>query len=314
MSNEVEVARSKQYSANVFHLSQQKGSRLQNAVRREMQRGVSAFYDRIGSVDAQTKVGRHSDTQYSDTPHSRRMVTLVDKFYADLVDNEDKVRMLISPESEYAKAAVYALGRAKDDEIIKAALGPAFGGEQGTEVVNLPDSQKVAASNGTATAGTNLNVRTLRFIKEKFDSNDVDEELPKHIAITSLQLQSLLGEEEITSADFAIVKALVQGDVNFYMGFNFIRTQRLPRAASNVTFTPSSHLVGAGGGTIVAATSRRCFAWAQDGLLLATARDINARITEMPNKHYATQVYASLHMGATRMEEEKVVEVICSEA
>jgi hypothetical protein len=313
MSNQITEAFVKQYSANVFHLSQQKGSKLQGMVRNESQNAESAFYDRIGSVDAQLKVGRHSDTSYSNTPHSRRRVTLKDYFYADLVDKEDKIRMLISPESEYVQAAVWALGRAKDDEIISAALGNAYSGVDGATAVALPSSQKVAAHDGTTTSGVNLNVRTLRAVKQKFDGNDVSEDISKAFAITSFQLQSLLAQTEVTNSDFASVKALVMGEVNSFMGFNFVRTERLPRSGSNVTYNVASGVVGSGTGTITAANSRRCIAWAMDGLLLATAQDINGKIDVLPTKHYSTQVYASLHLGATRMEEEKVVEVICSE-
>jgi hypothetical protein len=313
MSNQITEAFVKQYSSNVFHLSQQKGSKLQGMIRNESQNAESAFYDRIGAVDAQLKVGRHSDTTYSNTPHSRRRVTLKDYFYADLVDKEDKIRMLISPESEYVQAAVWALGRAKDDEIISAALGNAYSGVDGATAVALPSSQKVAAHDGTTTSGVNLNVKTLRAVKQKFDANDVSEEIMKGFAITSFQVQSLLAQTEVTSADYASVKALVMGEVNSFMGFNFVRTERLPRSASNVTYNVASGVVGSGTGTITAANSRRCIAWAMDGLLLATAQDINGKIDVLPTKHYSTQVYASLHLGATRMEEEKVVEVICSE-
>ena len=41
--------------------------------------------------------------------------------WADLIDQEDKVRMLISPQSEYAQAGAWAMGRAMDDAIIDAA-------------------------------------------------------------------------------------------------------------------------------------------------------------------------------------------------
>jgi hypothetical protein len=313
MSNQITEAFVKQYSANVFHLSQQKGSKLQGMVRNESQSSESAFYDRIGSVEAQLKVGRHSDTTYSNTPHSRRRVTLKDYFFADLVDKEDKIRMLISPESEYVQAAVWALGRAKDDEIIAAALGNAYSGVDGATVVALPAAQKVAAHDGTTTSGVNLNVRTLRAIKQKFDGADVSEDLMKGFAITSFQVQSLLAQTEVTSTDYASVKALVMGEVNSFMGFNFVRTERLPRSATNVTYNVVSGVVGSGTGTITAANSRRCIAWAMDGLLLATAQDINGKIDVLPTKHYSTQVYASLHLGATRMEEAKVIEVICSE-
>ena len=47
---------------------------------------------------------------------------MVDYEYADLIDNQDKIRTLIDPTSSYALAAAYAIGRAMDDEIISAAI------------------------------------------------------------------------------------------------------------------------------------------------------------------------------------------------
>jgi len=313
MSQQIPVAHVKQYSANVFHLSQQKGSRLRPATRNESLRGKSGFYDRIGQAVAQKKTSRHSDTPQIDTPHSRRRVTMSDFEYADLVDEQDKIRTIFDPTNPYAQAAMWALGRAMDDVIIAGALGSAFGGEEGTVEIPLPDSQKVAAHDGSTTTGVNLNVRTLRKTKEKFDGNDVDESIRKYGAITSSQLQSLLAETETTSSDFNTVKALVQGDIDMFMGFKFIRTERLGRAAANTTYNVNDGSVGAGTGTVTAANSRRCIFWAEDGVLLAIGKDMKARIGEREDKSYATQVYACLSIGATRMEEEKVVEVICSE-
>lgn len=313
MSQEISVNHVKQYSANVFHLSQQKGTRLRAFVRQESLKGKSGFFDRIGSVSAVRKTARHSDTPLIDTPHSRRRVTMVDYEHADLVDDQDKIRMIYDPTNPYAQAAMWALGRAMDDEIISGALGSAYGGEDGGTAVSLPNSQKVAAHDGSTTTGVNLNVRTLRKVKEKFDANDIDESIPRYMAITSSQLQALLAETEVTSADYNTVRALVMGEVDSFMGFKFIRIERLGRSSSNVTYTVTDGTVGSGTGTVTAANSRRCIAWARDGILLAIGMDVKADIGPRRDKSMAIQVYSALSLGATRMEEEKVVEVVCSE-
>lgn len=313
MSVQISEAFVKQFNSNVFHLSQQKGSKLKGAVRNESQKGESQFFDRIGSTSAVRKLGRHADTPRVDSEHSRRRVTLVDYEWADLIDNEDKLRTLIDPTNEYAQSAMYAMGRAMDDEIISAALGNAYSGVDGSTSVALTSTQKLAAHDGSTTTGVNLNVKTLRAVKAKFDSNDVDESIKKYFAIGSSQLQSLLAETEIKSIDYNSIKALVMGEVNEFMGFQFIRLERLSRSSSNITYTVTNGTVGAGTGTISAAVSRKCFAWAQDGILLAIAQDMKSRISERADKSYATQVYACMGLGATRMEEVKVVEVDCAE-
>lgn len=55
MSSLITESYVQQFGANVFHLSQQKGSKLRETVRQETQKGESAFYDRIGTVAAVKK-------------------------------------------------------------------------------------------------------------------------------------------------------------------------------------------------------------------------------------------------------------------
>lgn len=310
MSSQITEAFVQQYNANVFHLSQQKGSRLQPVVRNEMQKSKAAFWDRIGTVAATLKVGRHSNTPQSDTPHTRRMVTMNDYEWADLVDNQDKIRMLLDPTSEYAMAAAFAFGRSKDDVIIAAALGSAYGGEAGATTVAHPDSQKFAATTGSALS--NLNVYTLRKIKKMFDAAEVEGK--RYFIFSASQAEALLGETQVTSSDYNSVKALVQGEVNTFLGFEFIRSERLGTVASGVTATAATGAVVTGGGGTSVAGDRSCFAFAEGGLLLSTGEDFVTKIDELPTKSYSTQVYARMSLGATRMEEEKVIEVICQES
>ena len=286
MSTQVTTAFVQQYSANVQMLSQQMGSRLRDAVRVENMTGKNAFFDQVGKATAQKRTTRHADTPQIDTPHARRRVSLVDYEYADLIDDQDKVRMLIDPTSAYAMAAAAAMGRAMDDEIIAAALGTAFTGETGSTSTALPAAQQIA--NG----GADMSLAKLRQAKKILDLSDVDPSIPRYIACGPDQIEALLADTNVTSSDFNTVKALVQGEVNQFMGFNFIVTNRLAKSGD----------------------IRSCFAWAEDGLALAVGRDVMARIDERNDKGYATQVYYCMSIGSTRMEEEKVVQIDCDEA
>ncbi len=308
MSAQITTAFVDQFGANVFHLSQQKGSRLRSAVRNESQKGESQFYDRIGKVAAVKKAGRHSNTPQLDTPHSRRMVTLEDYEWADLIDKADKVRMLNDPSSEYVMAAMWALGRSQDDEIIAASVGSAYSGQKGLTPVAHPNSQKYAANN--ATAVSNLNVRTLRAIRRIFMANEVDTSEGLYMAVQSSQIEALLGQTEVTSSDYAAVKALVQGEVDTFMGFKFIQIERISTQVAALSGSGTTGAVGSGTSLV---GSRKCFAWSKSGLLLAVGMDMVSRIDERNDKSYSTQAYACMSVGATRMEEEKVVEVICLE-
>lgn len=309
MSQQITTAFVQQFGANVMHLAQQKGSRLQDKVRRETQQAQSQFFDRIGTVAAVKKTGRHSSTPQIDTPHSRRRVTMDDYEWADLVDDQDKIRILIDPTSEYALAAMWAFGRTKDDVIINNALGNAYGAVDGSSTVTHPNSQKYAANDGTSFS--NLNVATLLQIKKIFDQNEIDEEDPRYIIVAAAQLASLLGQTQVTSSDYNTVKALVKGELDTYLGFNFVRSERLNLTAST-TASPTTGAVGSG--SALMGTNRSVIAFAKTGLLMTTGEDYTARITERADKSYAMQVYARMSIGSTRMEEVRVVEVICKEA
>lgn len=309
MSQQVTTHMVKQFSSNVWHLSQQKGSRLRGLVRTESLNGEEGFFDYYGPVVAQEKIGRHSDTTYQETPHGRRRVTMNDYFWSDLVDKEDKLRLIHDPEGQYSMAAMMAMGRRMDDIIISAALGDAYDGKSGQNPVPLANANKIGAFAGGASSG--LNVRTLRAIKKKYHQNEVDGE-PLYIVCQAEQIDNLLGETELTSSDFNTVRALVNGEVNSFMGFNFIRLERLPVTTAITTFDASTGEIGVGGDSI-AVGARRAFAFAGSGLLLALGDDVKGRVDELPQKHYSKQVYASMSMGATRLEESKVVEILCAE-
>ena len=311
MSFQIETARVKQFSSNVMHLMQQKTSRLSAFVRHESIQSKESFYDRIGEVEATERVGRHTDTVYSDTPHSRRKVISRDYVHADMVDDVDKLRIIQNPESEYAIAAAKAFGRRTDRVIIAAALGISYAGEDGNVQVSHDNSVKIVAHDGTSTTGKKLNVKTLRAVKKLFNKNEVDEGMATlYFALNAENLDSLLAETEVTSSDFNSVKALVQGDVDTFMGFKFIRIELLDKTVATTTYNKDNGTVGAGTGTMPV-DARRCFAWAKEGILLATAKGINARVDELPTKNYSKQVYSCMSIGATRMEEVQVVEVIC---
>lgn len=78
MSIQITTAFVEQYKANVYHLTQQKGSKLRRAVRVESINGKSAFFEQLGATSARARTSRHADTPRMDTPHSRRRVSLTD--------------------------------------------------------------------------------------------------------------------------------------------------------------------------------------------------------------------------------------------
>jgi hypothetical protein len=290
MSVQITTAMVEQYKGNVEHLVQQKGSRLRSAVSVETVVGKNAFFEQIGSTAAQLRTSRHADTPRMDTPHARRRVSLEDYDWADLIDSEDRVRLLIDPQGPYATAASNALGRAIDSAIVSAADGTAFTGVAGGTSTSYDSSNTVDVQVGVSPAAdTGLNVGKLRAAKNVLDANEADDE-DRYCIINAKQLQNLLAETEVTSSDFATVKALVSGQVDSFLGFQFIRTELIG------TDSNSDHKV---------------LFWQKAGMKLAMGAEPTIKISERADKNHATQVFASMTIGATRMQEELVGYIEC---
>ena len=254
---------------------------LRNAVMQEDLEGEIRHFERIGPAAAVLKTGRHSDTPILDIEHSRRSVVGLDYIWASLIDREDLLRTLIQPQSAYVRQAVTAIGRAMDDVIVEAMGGNAKSGKDGSTLVALPAGQKIAAG------GTKMSVDKMRQAKRILDANEVPP-MGRWLALNAIGLEDLLQETETTSADFNSVKALVQGEINSFLGFNIIRLERLPSQAAN---------------------ERSAYAWHRDALGLAMAQDIMVDIDVRKDKNLATQVFAAATFGAVRIEDEGVVEI-----
>ena len=287
----IDAALVKQFNANVEILSQQKGSKLRNAVR--LKTGVvgeDTYIDQIGKTAAVKRTTRHADTPLVDTEWQRRKVSMVDYDWGDLIDKADKLKMLADPTNEYTINASYALGRSIDDEIITKAFASANTGKEGGTAVAFP------AANVVAVGASGLTLAKMLSAKEILDGNDVDPDEERYWALSSKQIQDILKINEFISADFNTVKALVAG-------------ARSPFAFMGFTFIPISD-------TLLDTDSnsyRRNIVWAKNGLGLAIGKDITTEITQRADKNYATQVYATISLGSARLDEDKVVEVKCDE-
>lgn len=293
MSFQITTAFVEQYKANVYHLVQQKGSKLRGSVRIETVTGENAFFDQIGSVAAQLRTSRHSDTPRMDTPHSRRRVSLADYVWSDLIDKQDKVRMLIDPTSEYAQAAMWALGRAIDDVIVAAIDGTAYTGVDGSTSTAFDTNMIVDVQTvwpGVTAADTGLNIAKLIEARKLLGNNDVDPDEEVYVAVNARQISSLLKDERVVSGDYNSALPLTQGQISKVGGCTLIPCNRIAVDGNSDDKVPF---------------------WTRSGLLLATGQDMMGRISERDDKNYSTQVYASMSVGATRMEEKRVGYIEC---
>ncbi len=318
MSNQITTSMVKQFSDNLGLVAQQQGSRLRNAVQLEAGKvGEEYFMDKIGKTNAQKVTSRHADSPLIETPHERRRVTPTDYDWGDMVDSFDMLRVIIAdPASAYVTTGGMALGRAIDEEILTAAYGTAYLGKDGstsaewdTTDSNVGSDVSVVAVNSTKHTGANaadtgLSVAKLIEARGMLMKNEVLNYNEGGISdvycvCTHRQIENLLASTEVNSIDYNAVRALVEGQVHHYMGFNFIQTELVPTAS--VT----------GQGTV---TCDRVLVFQRNALGLCIWNDINARIEERADKRFSLYAYAKMTIGATRLDEKRMVEIQCNQA
>ena len=288
MSTQIPTHFVKAFERGIMHLAEQKESRLRPHVRVEMlSTGDRSFFDQVGSVTAQPVTTRHADTPLTDTPHSRRMVIPVPYKHADLIDKTDMIRTLNDPTNAYVTAFGRAFGRAMDDVIVAAAFATAKTGVDGSTSSAF---DTVGYQIASSSVGLTLGKLTEANKKLRAAENDPDDGF--RFAVSQEQIEDMLNDSTFTSADYNAIRALMTGEINTFMGFTWVALERLGTDGSG---------------------DRRCIAWAKNTLLLGMAAEPSTRISERDDKNYSTQVFMSMDLGATRMEETGVVEVLCSE-
>lgn len=284
-----------QFDANWRHLVQQKNSRLREYVTLDSINGKEKSYNTIDTAVMALINDRSANTRISDQAMAKRWIRPQQYDTAKLIDEWDEQLLgeVVLPTSPIVQAHGAAYARTCDSVIISALGGNAFTGATGTTSTALPASQKVAVNyvESGAAANSGLTIAKLRRAKFILDANEVDEEEERIIVVSAKQLQDLLRTTEVTSADYNTVRALVDGAVNTFMGFKFRRTQ----------------LLG------LTSTVRSCFAYVKSGVVLAE-RGLKTHMDIRTDLSHSLQIRSVASLGATRMEEKKVVEIACDEA
>ncbi len=301
MSTQIPIAFVDQVKNNILMLSQQKPALLRMTTRPEAVTGDTMFVERIGPKDAQPRGARHGATPISDADHTRRQLIMVDYVVpADIIDDPDKLKMLIDPQSPYVQNQAFSLNRQIDDVIIAALGGTVKGGHTGGTTIlvgavgecRLIDSDGTLVDAGGVHAGateTGLTIAKLLTCKELLDNANVDLSRQRYFVTNPHNINVLLSTTEVSSSDFNTVKALAMGQIDTFMGFKFIMSTRLAT------------------GTDTAAI--RSYAFAQDAVVLAVAQEPKVSIDKRPDLLNSTQIFSELSIGATRVEGPAVVSI-----
>lgn len=285
----------KQFASNIELLLGQRGSRLRGAVMVGSHKGDAASpVDQYGLVEMQPVTTRFSPLVRVDAATDRRWVYPSDFELPQMLDSFDEHRLLADPKSKYVENAVDAAGRQIDRLILAAALGTAKTGVAGATSTVLPTAQKIVVGFG-ASGDIGLTVAKLKEAKRLLMKANVNLDVdPLFCPLGADQHDNLLAEVQVISADFNGGEAVMKnGKLQSFLGINFIHTEL---AVANLT---------SGDATIPV--------WAKSGMHLGVWGEI---ITDVSQRKDLTslpwQAYVKMTMGATRLEEAKVVQIACN--
>lgn len=278
-----------QYSTNIQLLLQQQGSKLRNAVTVGSYTGKAASpVDQIGKIEMQPVSSRFGSMGRVDAPTDRRWVYPSDFDLPQLIDTFDKLRLITDPQSSYVRNAVMAAGRQFDRLICSAFTGTAKTGETGATSTSFTAANEVDVAVGGS--NSKLNVAKLREAKRLMMANHIDFDMEEaYVGITAADHDSLLGEIQITSADFnGGMPVLRDGKIMEFMGFRFIHCELIETA-----------LAGTNEVTLPV--------WVKSGMHLGLWNDIQNSIDQRADlQGRPWQLYTQMTAGATRLEENKV--------
>jgi hypothetical protein len=273
------------FSANLHHLVGAQGSKTKGIFAEETASGEKHFFDRLGDFSISERTERFADTVLQDAAHSRRMATVRLYDAAVGLDKIDINKMLINPSSDYIMKLKNVFGQKFDEVVFAALLGDAATGQTGEGTASF-DSNNVIAHGGTGLTVTKLD-EAIKILK----SNRVDMSRDGVcLFIDAKAEQDLLADAKITSFDYQPNKVLGGPSVPTYRGLKIVMTEDLPEHTAGSVY--------------------RAILCTQDALKIAVPESMGVSVDKRPDKSNTMQIYADMMLGAVRMEEAKVVDIL----
>jgi len=278
MAPTIDQAFIEEYQDNVRHLAQQLETRIRPHVYEVSSRGEAYNFERLAPTDAVEKTGRRQATQFIDDVWTRRVAQPKTFNHTMTIEHEDKVQMLVNPDSNYARNQAYAMNREMDKLLIAAASADALDGDGATNAI--PASQII----GDGTAPISFDLITAS--QEQFMKDEIMPDYAKVMIVGPTQVRKLMQLTENTSSDYVQAQRLqTYGIAPNWLGYTWI---------------VSNYLESPAGGELY------CIAMTKMGIGLAVNQNTFTRIGENPSYQYMWQVFSQWTMGAVRVEDEHV--------
>ena len=283
--------RAQDYSKIILPLARQEKSMLFDKVYvKNGFVGKSFYQDQIGKWSMTMKTTSNPSTPENDPNLARTRVDIATYNDARLMDRSLLLQELSDPMNAASVCIQSSVG-IQIDKIIYDALGAdALRGETGATTVALPTKQIIASSYD---AKGGLTTAKIRKAAEILNAAGVPHG-ERTFVTSAAGLSQLLGTTEATSSDYNTVKTLVNGELNTWLGFNFVV---LPDGVINKEGNIADY-----------------YAFHKTGICFGMLEELFLRMEERADKSYSKQIFYEISAGAGRLEEEKVVKIQCDES
>ena len=283
MSKTLSSAAATQFDGEVLHEYQGMGSLRTTVTVRSGVVGDTYKFRGMGKGMAHLRGATQTDVTPMDVTHSLQTVTLENWVAPEYTDIFDAAEVNFQERTELAQTIAGGLSRREDQLIIDA----------------MDASSTYAGTVTTAIGGTatDLNPAKLRRASRFLNQKGVPG-AGRCIVIGALQLEALLGNTEATSSDFNTVKALVNGEINSFVGFAFKMIE--DRASFE-------------GGLTVTANVRDCYAYHNTSVGYASGIDPRAEVNYIAQK-VSWLANGLLKAGSITRNANGLVKVQCDES
>ena len=239
--------------------------------------GNQVKFPKIGKGTATVRVPQ-TDVTPLNVSYSQVTASMSDYIAAEYSDIFHQAKVNFDERRELVQVVGNAIGRRMDQLVIDAL-----------DAASSPST--VATSVGGA--GTNMNLAKLLAAKKALDANNVPAE-GRCMLIHANGLSALLDETELTSSDFATVKALSMGQIDTFLGFKFIM------------------LGDRDEGGLPLPSTRTNFAFHRDAIGLGISMNQKSEINYVPEKT-SFLVSSMFSAGAIAIDDEGIVKISSTE-
>jgi len=244
----------------------------------------------VGNTHRFTKIGKgvatpripQTDVVPMNIGYSTATATLTDWNAPEYTDLFDQQKVNFQEQNQLAMVISAAIGR-REDQLILDAIDAA--------------STSLTVSTDIGGTGSNLNTTKFRAAKKAIDAKGVPM-TDRYFVAHANNIYGLLGDTTATSADYNTIRALVNGEIDTWLGFKIVQFEDRDE-----------------GGLPLSTGVRTCYAYhggAMGAIGLAVGVNFRTEVNYIPEKTswLANGLFAG---GSVAIDAEGIVEISCTE-